>query len=461
VGDPLFESNPTTKNFEPRIGFAWDPLRNGKLAVRGGVGLFDVLPLPYQYVLLVTQAAPFFQYTVLKNPNDNISFFTGLPATFPANKLRATYTDPNPHRNYVSQWNLNLQYQVAPNLAAMVAYVGSRGIHQPFRVDEANLALPTKTSAGYLWPADDANINPNFGSVRGMFYQGRSYFNALELQLAKRISHGFQVQGTFTWGKSIDTSSATVAGDAFGNSISSLDYFDTKLTRGLSDFNVGRSFVLNATWELPSPKSWSGPAKWISDGWELGTILTLSDGVPFTPTWGTGGDPANTLSSDDFAFPNRLGGPGCSSLTNPGHPENYIKTQCFAIPTAPDLAFWNANCSPFGGNTTNLQCFNLRGNAGRNIMIGPGITSLDFSVFKNNRIRRISENFNVQFRVEMFNIINHPNFAPPGPGDGNTDIFDATGASLAPNLVQGGTAGLLLRTTVPERQIQFALKFIF
>jgi outer membrane receptor protein involved in Fe transport len=461
LGDPFFESNPTTKNFEPRIGFAWDPLRNGKLAVRGGVGLFDVLPLPYQYVLLVTQAAPFFQYTVLKNPNDNISFFTGLPATFPANKLRATYTDPNPHRNYVSQWNLNLQYQVAPNLAAMVAYVGSRGIHQPFRVDEANLALPTKTSAGYLWPADDANINPNFGSVRGMFYQGRSYFNALELQLAKRISHGFQVQGTFTWGKSIDTSSATVAGDAFGNSISSLDYFDTKLTRGLSDFNVGRSFVLNATWELPSPKSWSGPAKWISDGWELGTILTLSDGVPFTPTWGTGGDPANTLSSDDFAFPNRLGGPGCSSLTNPGHPENYIKTQCFAIPTAPDLAFWNANCSLFGGNTTNLQCFNLRGNAGRNIMIGPGITSLDFSVFKNNRIRRISENFNVQFRVEMFNIINHPNFAPPGPGDGNTDIFDATGASLAPNLVQGGTAGLLLRTTVPERQIQFAIKFIF
>jgi len=125
------------------------------------------------------------------------------------------------------------------------------------------------------------------------------------------------------------------------------------------------------------------------------------------------------------------------------------------------LAFWNANCSLFGGNTTNLQCFNLRGNAGRNIMIGPGITSLDFSVFKNNRIRRISENFNVQFRVEMFNIINHPNFAPPGPGDGNTDIFDATGASLAPNLVQGGTAGLLLRTTVPERQIQFAIKFIF
>jgi hypothetical protein len=145
-----------------------------------------------------------------------------------------------------------------------------------------------------------------------------------------------------------------------------------------------------------------------------------------------------------------------------------VKTQCFVVPTAPNSAFWAANCDPappsLGGpvDPASLQCFNLRGNSGRNILVGPGITSLDFSVFKNNRIRKISENFNVQFRVEMFNILNHPNFAPPGPGDGNTDIFDATGASLAPSPSNpGGTAGVLLRTTVPERQIQFALKFIF
>ena len=88
-------------------------------------------------------------------------------------------------------------------------------------------------------------------------------------------------------------------------------------------------------------------------------------------------------------------------------------------------------------------------------MVGPGITELDFSVFKNNRIRKISENFNVQFRVEMFNIMNHPNFQPPGPGDGNTDVFDATGASF------GNSAGQLFRTTIPERQIQFAVKILF
>jgi hypothetical protein len=489
---PLY-SNPTLKNFEPRIGFAWDPFRNGKMAVRGGAGLFDVLPLPYQFILLETQAIPFFQYTTLKASNTNLP----VPLTFPlvppadivGNKLRTTFIDSHQKRNYVAQWNLNVQYQLTPNLAAMVAYVGSRGVHQPFRVDDANLAIPVPTSAGPLWPQVDISgnltsgpnagsplnpVNPNFGSVRGMFYQGRSYFNALELQLAKRMSHGFQVQGTYTWSKSIDTSSATLAGDAFGNSISSLDWFDMKLTRGLSDFNVGRTLVVNGTWDVPTAKSFSGPARWITDGWELGLILTVSDGVPFTATWGTGGDPANTLSGDDFAFPNVVrGAPGCNNrLTNPGNPANYINTNCFAIPTAPNPTFFNQNCNQFPASlqptdptlppvqVTPPLCFNLRGNAGRNIMIGPGITSLDFSVFKNNHIRKISENFNVQFRVEMFNIINHANFFPPATAtDGNTDIFDPTGASLSP--LVGGNAGVLLRTTVPERQIQFAIKLIF
>jgi len=489
-GTGPFFYNPTYHNFEPRVGFAWDPLKTGKLAVRGGAGLFDVLPLPYQFILLTTQSAPFFQYTSLKvvpGATPPLTFPLVDPALITNNKLRSTYVESHPNRNYVSQWNLNLQYQLTPNLAAMVAYVGSRGVHQPFRVDEANLVLPTKTSAGYVWPFDPSSggpldpLNIHFGSIRGMFYQGRSYFNALELQLAKRMSHGFQVQGTFTWGKSMDTSSATVAGDAFGNSISSLDWFDTKLTRGLSDFNVGRTFVVNGTWDMPSPKSWTGPAQWLASGWELGIIFTASDGVPFTPTYGTGGDPANTNSSDDFAFPNRLRGPGCGTAVNPGNPINYIRSQCFQLPTAPNLAFWNANCDPNPPNlgpitdpmhppTTStgaplppLVCFNLRGNSGRNSVIGPGIASLDFSVFKNIPVKKISEAFNLQFRIEMFNIINHPNFAPPGPGDGNTDIFAADGSPLTAGvpLNAGSTAGALVRTTIPERQIQFAIKATF
>jgi len=478
LGDPFF-SNPTLKDFEPRIGFAWDPWQNGKTAVRGGIGMFDVQPLPYQFVLLATQAVPFFKYTVVKDPVGECTAplnpcpnpfpnFGGQDITFPANRLRSTYAEPNPKRNYVIQWNLNVQQQLTPSLAAMVAYVGSRGVHQPFRVDEADLVIPTKTSAGYVWPyvtdPTDPNfggpldpINPNFGSVRGMFYDGHSYYNAFEAQLAKRMSHGFQMQGTFTWSKSMDTSSASVAGDTFGNSISSLHWFDMRLSRGLSDFNVGRTVVLNGTWEVPTRKSLAGPAQWALGGWELGLIFTASDGIPFTATWGTGSDPANTNSGDDWAFPNRLGGPGCNTLTNPGNPNNYIKTQCFAIPTAPDVAFWNQYCDPLppsiGAPVAFPLCYNLRGNAGRNILIGPGLTDLDFSLFKNNYIKRISERFNVQFRAEIFNILNHVNFAPPATPT-NTDIFDGAGN---PNTV----AGQLTKTTTTAREIQFAVKVIF
>ena len=513
-----FFANPTLHNFEPRFGFAWDPFRNGKTAVRGGLGLFDVLPLPYQFILMTTQSAPFFSYTAANNPSTLCQpplnacptpFFNfgGQDVPFPANTLRSTYVDSHSKRNYIMQWNINVQQQLTPTLAGMVAYVGSRGVHQPFKVDEADLVIPTKTPYGYLWPQVDVlgnlyvpgqcnqtdpngmdpaqcvppnPINPNFGSVRGIFYEGHSYYNALELQLAKRMSRGFQVQGTYTWAKSMDTSSASVAGDTFGNSISSLHWFDMRLSRGLSDFNVGRTMVVNGTWEVPSPKALSAPAQWALGGWELGLIFTASDGVPFSATWGTGSDPQNTLSSDDWAFPNRLGGAGCKTLTNPGNPNQYVKANppCFQVPTAPNLPWWNANCDPtpvslgYGFDPLNpanpvaanngnpppawlppLACFNLRGNAGRNILIGPGVTSLDFSLFKNNYIKRISERFNIQFRAEIFNILNHPNFAPP-VNPTNTDIFNGDGS-------QNSVVGLLTKTTTSAREIQFAMKVIF
>jgi Carboxypeptidase regulatory-like domain/TonB dependent receptor/TonB-dependent Receptor Plug Domain len=462
LGSPFF-INPTLHNFEPRVGFAWDPFRNGKTAVRGGFGVFDVLPLIDEFVLLTNQAAPFYEVGSATNLASG-SFFTGAFPLLGPKAFRETYIEHKPHRNYVMQWNLNVQRELIPDLTAMVGYVGSRGVHQPFRADDINIVTPMLTSQGYIWPSPVASgtpINPNFGSIKGLMWGGNSFFDAFEAQLTKRMRHGLQLQGSYTWGKSIDTGSATMVGDAFSNSISSLSSFDLRLDRGLSDFNIARTLVISAIWQLPAWKSLSGPAAWVMNGWELGAIYKANDGVPFTATFGTDGDPLGLNSSDPWDFPDRLSGPGCKTLTNPGNPNNYIKTQCFAVPSAPNMAYWTANCDPMpftdsDGNPVAVpfpQCFNLRGNAGRNILIGPGTSNLDFSVLKNNPVKRISENFNVQFRAELFNVLNRANFAVPVTPD-NVTIFDSTGAPVP-------GAGLLSSTTTTAREIQFALKLVW
>jgi hypothetical protein len=461
VGGPFF-SNPTLRNFEPRVGFAWDPFHDGKTALRAGFGIFDVLPLPSQFALAHGGFPITRDGAALNLPAG--SFFAGAAPLLGPTSNGANFIEQHPHRSYAMQWNLNVQRELVRNLTAMVSYVGSRGVHQPFRADDADIVLPTKTPQGYLFPpaASGTTINPNYGSIDALWYRGNSFYDALEVGIHKAMSHGVQVQGSFTWGKSIDTGSATVAGDQFSNSISSLPWYDLKSVRGLSDFHIGRTLVISGTWLVPSRKWLSGPAAWITSGWELGVIYKASDGVPFTPTFGTDGDPQGLNNSDPWAFPNRLGGPGCKTLVNPSNPNNYIKTECFAVPTAPPSFFTASTpmCSSdprLGsdaiGDPTLFQCFNLRGNSGRNILTGPGTSILDFSVFKNNPIKRISETFNVQFRAEFFNILNHANFALPVTPD-NTDIFDSSGAPT-------GVAGLLASTTTTAREIQFALKIVW
>ncbi len=462
VGSPFFQ-NPTLRNFEPRVGFAWDPFKNGKTSVRGGFGMFDVLPLPIEFLIPDGTSTPFTQQGSSSNIPIN-SFVAGaLAAVQTPNNLTAFHVDNQPKRNYVMQWNLNVQREFAPGLTALVGYVGSHGLHQPVKPEDANIVIPTLTSAGYLWPnpvSPGGNVvNSGYGDIRGAFFEGSSFYDALQIGVQKRMAHGIQFQTSYTWGKSIDTSSSSGVGDTFSNSIASPLWFDMKAERSLSDFNVSRTLVINGTWEVPQWKSLTGPASWVVNGWELGAIFKANDGVPFSPTFGTDGDPQGINSSDPWAFPNRLTGQDCATLTNPGNPNNYIKTGCFAVPTAPSLAFFNAapplGCDPAFGSAdpkalNYLWCFNLRGNASRNSLIGPGLMNLDFSVFKNNRVPRISETFNAQFRAEFFNVLNRANFSVPVTPD-NTDIFDSSGTL-------SDIAGKLTSTTTTAREIQFALK---
>jgi hypothetical protein len=229
-------------------------------------------------------------------------------------------------------------------------------------------------------------------------------------------------------------------------------FFDRKLRRGPSDFNVTHNLVFNYVWDIPTPKSFSGPLAWTLGGWEFGGILTLSSGVPFTAILGA--DFLGLQSTDPFDYPNRLGGSACQSLVNPGNPNNYIKLQCFSLPTAP--VSMQSQCAPFNAPDSpppagQTYCANLLGNEGRNSLIGPGLTEFDMSLFKTMPVKRISETFNVQFRTEVFNILNHANFNPP---TSHNTLFNGDGASIA-------GAGVIDSTSTTSRQIQFALKIIW
>jgi hypothetical protein len=485
---PLFK-NPTTRDFEPRLGFAWNP-KSGKTLFRGGFGMFDVLPLPYEFTLSFQRVSPFTRTIVGENPPAGSFTMDGTLGSLAYQQFAsqpdtniAYYAEQNPKRNYVMQWNLSVARELSSTLALTVGYVGSRGVHQPYRVDNIDMVVPTATSQGYMWPCGpdglgdscatgflpsgtqaapvpSNKLNPNFGRINGTLWQANSFYDAMQVDVAKRTSHGVQFHVAYTWGKSIDTLSATEADDAFPNGLFNQVFFDQRTTRGLSDFNVAQTLVLSATWEIPGPPKGSKLPEWAFGGWQLVGLYKASTGQPFTPIMG--GDPVGSQLDETGFVPNVIA--GCNPVDsnfkkNPLGPI-YLNLACFTPPTVPTSSLGSLpfQCAPFPGATPLpagsplTYCANMRGNLGRNTVIGPGLSKLDFSVFKNNYIRRISESFNAQFRAEIFNIFNRANFGSPTD---NLAVFDPTGVP------QTTTAGALDSTQTTSRQIQFALKLIW
>ena len=303
-------------------------------------------------------------------------------------------------------------------------------------------------------------INSHRAQFQSTIFNAQSWYNALQVKVDKRTSHGLEAGASFTWGKSFDTTSSSFASDNYSNNPSAITpWWDNNVARGLSDFNVTKNVSVHARYEVPTPASFDGAMKAVAGGWGIAANFEASDGIPLWPLM-VSSDSLGMLNGGPYAIPDLK--PGCNQVL-PGNRTGalqYLNPTCYTLPQAPSQAFYNGSgtitapgfnpgCDKSFAFPT---CINLLGNDPRNDVIGPGLINLDFSVTKDTHIRKISETANLQFRAEFFNIANHPNYQFPIAK--NLGSLDGLGGT-PPNF------GTLTTTQSPERQIQFALKFVY
>ncbi|HXG65847.1 MAG TPA: TonB-dependent receptor, partial [Blastocatellia bacterium] len=374
VGDPFFE-NPSKKNFGPRVGFAWDPSGDGRWAIRGGAGIFYAAIRPMQYRFAISNQPPFTRLVVLPGINfatgesffpDSYRLFINSPLPFPGLLWFMQHDADQPT---VYQWNFNVQRQLGRDLVVMAGYVGSRGVHlltnatsnvrTDFQIVNGRKFYPDIGGGTQL-----ARVNPRFGAMQLLAFNGDSYYHGLQLSATKRYSAGLQFQAAYTYAKSIDVGSATES--VFANGATGGDFQDPlapALDKALSDFDHRHNFIANFLWELPFGKGravgsdLSGFADKLVSGWSMGGILNLRSGFPFTVSLGF--DRArNGVDNVQSQRPDVAPGRDLKDAIT-GDPNRYVDPTAFR-----------------------LQPAGFYGDLGRNALTGPDLRVFDFSLIK-------------------------------------------------------------------------------
>jgi len=424
IRDPATDSGPTVgKAFagtpmdllSPQAGFAWNIFGDGKTVLRGGTGIFrDQLP-----VLLFGVnrfLPPFFAL-------DSFVFPTFLDPqnallTQPLYVLSTTY---HPKFPYALQYNLNMEREIAPGTILSAGYFGARGNH-----------LPREAEQNPFQPASGHRYNPNLPSpLLAVLTDAQSFYNSFQLSISQKRAHNLSWQAFYTFSHSIDDASANFSIETVNDPPTSQDIFDRKGSRGRSAFDIRHNFVANVVYELPFGRgSHFG-------GWQVSAVASVHSNVPFTPVLSF--DNADLRSLLTSERPDLVGNPYtgvCPNGTNVGTPSCWFNPTAFAVPAPGQF-----------------------GDAGRNILRGPGFAQFDLALQKDFQLR---EGIKIALGVEGYNLFNHPNFAVPSNtqspltlgGNGDAVFQDATG-NLAKNV------GRIFTTVGTGRQIQLDARFTF
>ena len=400
-----------------------------------------------------------------------------LTSNFANNTVTVKYDAGQP---YNIQYNLTVQGQLPWNTAISVAYVGSRGVHL-WQQLEGNPTIPTAVVNGVQYWSNSVplcqigtiptcRINPNFGSVNTNNTVGVSHYDSLQVVVNKRLSSGLEAQGAYTYGHSLDTPiGQLVAADCAG--APGMDTGVSSNTRaydyGPSCFDVRHNFRMSLLCHFPNLKSNGVLSKFVN-GWWTGNILSLQTGLPFTPILANNRSNSGNLSTmPDRVDINAQSIAQGTVLTNAQGgaytaATNFVPYDPKTVTTGNPNQWFNPNMFHMQPmvpcpNNAALTCGTL-GDAARGILRGPDMGDWDFSLVKDTTVSLLGEQGSVEFRTEIFNLLNHTNFGMPASATVFNGATSVLGAYQQAPLTG---VGQITTTVTTSRQIQFALKLIF